>query len=97
MRSPVADHFPLSTTPLASTSTRLSPLPAQSGTVAPCPGCSIIPVPPPTEAAHMQAIKGNLLTAEEIATFEREGWSPARRRAHILQRIEDRGLVAAAE
>ena len=52
------------------------------------------------EAAHLQAIEGNLLTAEEIAmfeTFEREGWSPERRRAHTLRRIEGRGRVAAAE
>ena len=40
------------------------------------------------------------MTAEEIAMFEmfeREGWSPERRRAHILRRIEDRGPAAAAE
>ena len=52
------------------------------------------------EAAHLQAIEGNPLTAEEIAMFEmfeREGWSPERRRAHILRRIQDRGRVAAAE
>ena len=52
------------------------------------------------EAAHLQAIEGNPLTAEEIAMFEmfeREGWSPERRRAHILHRIKDRGRVAAAE
>ena len=52
------------------------------------------------EAAHLQAIEGNPLTVEEIAMFEmfeREGWSPKRRRAHILRRIEDRGRVAAAE
>ena len=52
------------------------------------------------EAAHLQAIEGNPLTAEEIAMFEmfeRKGWSPERRRAHILRRIEDRGRVAAAE
>ncbi len=52
------------------------------------------------EAAHLQAIEGNPLTAEEIAMFEmfeREGWSPERRRAHILRRIEDRGRVAATE
>ena len=44
--------------------------------------------------------EGNPLTTEEIAMFEmfeREGWSPERRRAHILRRIEDRGRVAAAE
>ena len=52
------------------------------------------------EAAHLQAIEGNPLTAEEIAMFEmfeREGWSSERRRAHILRRIRDRGRVAAAE
>ena len=52
------------------------------------------------EAAHLQAIEGNPLTAEEIAMFEmfeREGWSPERRRAHIMRRIENRGRVAAAE
>ena len=52
------------------------------------------------EAAHLQAIEGNPLTAEEIAMFEmfeREGWSPERRRAHIARRIRDRGRVAAAE
>ena len=30
-------------------------------------------------------------------TFEREGWSPERRRTHIIRRIENRGRVAAAE
>ncbi len=52
------------------------------------------------EAVHLQAIEGNPLTPEEIAMFEmfeREGWSPERRRAHILRRIEDRGRTAAAE
>lgn len=52
------------------------------------------------EAAHLQAIEGNPLTAEEIAMFEmfeREGWPPERRRAHILRRIKDRGRIAAAE
>ena len=52
------------------------------------------------EAAHLQAIEGNPLTAEEIAMFEmfeREGWSPERRRAHIARRIGDRGRIAAAE
>ena len=52
------------------------------------------------EAAHLQAIEGNPLSAEEIAMFEmfeREGWSLERRRAHIARRIEDRGRVAAAE
>ena len=52
------------------------------------------------EVAHLQAIEGNPLSAEEIAMFEmfeREGWSPERRRAHIARRIRDRGRVAAAE
>ena len=52
------------------------------------------------EAVHLQAIEGNPLTAEEITMFEmfeREGWSPERRRAHIVRRIRDRGRVAAAE
>ena len=51
------------------------------------------------EAAHLQAIEGNPLTAEEIAMFEmfeREGWSPERRRAHIARRIEDRGRASVA-
>ena len=52
------------------------------------------------EAVHLQAMEGNPLTEEEIAMFEmfeREGWPPERRRAHILRRIGDRGRVAAAE
>ena len=52
------------------------------------------------EAAHLQAIEGNPLTAEEIAMFEmfeREGWPPGRRRAHILRHVGDRGRIAAAE
>ena len=52
------------------------------------------------EAAHLQAIEGNPLSPEELAMFEmfeREGWSPEKRRAHIARGIEDRGRVAAAE
>ena len=52
------------------------------------------------EAAHLQPIEGNPLSADEIAMFEmfeREGWSPEWRRAHIVRRIRDRGRVAAAE
>ena len=52
------------------------------------------------EAAHLQAIEGNPLSADEIAMFEmfeREGWSPEQRRAHIARRIGNRGRVAAAE
>jgi len=63
-----------------------------------------LPIPlsdiPLSEAAHLQAIEGNPLTAEETAmfeVFEREGWRPERRRAHILRRIEERGRSAAAE
>ena len=44
------------------------------------------------EAAHLQLIESNPLTAEEIAMFEmfkREGWPPERCRAHILRRIKD--------
>ncbi len=51
------------------------------------------------EAVHLQAIEGNPLTAEEIAMFEmfeREQWSPERRRAHILRRVEDRGRLTVA-
>ena len=36
---------------------------------------------------HLLLIKGNPLTADEVAMFEmfdREGWSHERRRAHIL-------------
>jgi len=39
------------------------------------------------EAEHLQVIEGNPLTPAESAmfeTFEREGWSHERRRAHIV-------------
>ena len=52
------------------------------------------------EAAHLQAIEGNPLSPDELAMFEmfeREGWSPGKRRAHIASRFKDRGRVAAAE
>ncbi len=49
------------------------------------------------EAVHLQAIEDNPLTAEETAMFEREGWPPKRRRAHIARRVGDRGRAAAAE
>ena len=55
---------------------------------------------PLAEAAHLQAIEGNPLTAEEIAMFEmfeREGWPPERCRAHILRHVGDCGRIAAAE
>ncbi|MDE0176190.1 MAG: hypothetical protein OYH76_23985 [Defluviicoccus sp.] len=52
------------------------------------------------EAAHLQAIEGNPLSPDEFAMFEmfeREGWSPGKRRAHIARRFKSRGRVAAAE
>ena len=52
------------------------------------------------EAAHLQAIEGNPLSADEMAMFEmfeREEWSPERRRALIVRRIGDRSRVTAAE
>ena len=52
------------------------------------------------EAAHLQAIEGNPLSPDELAMFEmfeREGWSPQQRRAHITRRFKDREDVAAAE
>ncbi|MGK6311776.1 hypothetical protein [Neorhizobium sp. DT-125] len=42
------------------------------------------------EAAHLQMIEGNPLDAEQIAMFEmfdREGWSPERQRAYVLERV----------
>jgi hypothetical protein len=42
------------------------------------------------DAAKLQEIEGNPLTAVEIAMFEmfdREGWTPERQRAHILAQI----------
>lgn len=51
------------------------------------------------EAAHLQAIEGNPLDAEDramFAMFEREGWDHEQRRAYILdQAIKARGLDAA--
>ncbi len=52
------------------------------------------------EAAHLQAMEGNPLTADEIAMFEmfeREGWSDERRRAYLRDDILKRVSVAAAE
>ena len=52
------------------------------------------------EAAHLQAIEDNPLSAEELAMFEmfeREGWTPDRRRAHIARLVNGRGHDAAAE
>ena len=45
--------------------------------------------------AGCQAIEGNPLTEQEILmfeTFEREGWTPERRRAHILALVTSRSL-----
>ena len=52
------------------------------------------------EAAHLQAMEGNPLTAAEIAMFERferEGWSHERRRAHIVAQFKRPGSPEAAE
>lgn len=43
-----------------------------------------------------QAIEGNPLTADEVEMFEmfeREGWSPERRRAHILSMCQPKAAV----
>jgi hypothetical protein len=42
-------------------------------------------------AMRLQEIEGNPLTAEDIAMFEmfeREGWTPERRRAYLIARIK---------
>jgi hypothetical protein len=44
-------------------------------------------------AMRLQEIEGNPLGAEQVAMFEREGWSFERRREHLLRRV--RGRVAA--
>lgn len=52
------------------------------------------------EAAHLQAIEGNPLDAEQIGMFEmfdREGWSPARQRDYILERARAAAALHAAE
>ncbi|KKX30595.1 hypothetical protein [Rhizobium sp. LC145] len=52
------------------------------------------------EAAHLQAIEGNPLDAEQIAMFEmfaREGWSQEKRRAYILERARAAATPHAAE
>ena len=49
------------------------------------------------EAAHLQAIEGNPLSPDELAMFERferEGWTPEERRAHIARRFAGRGRIA---
>lgn len=43
------------------------------------------------DAAHLQALEGNPLTADEIAMFEmfeRENWSPKQRHNYILAQIK---------
>lgn len=50
------------------------------------------------EAMHLQAIESNPLDADDIAMFEmfeREGFSPDERRAHIL--AQTNAMVSAAE
>lgn len=50
------------------------------------------------EAMHLQAIESNPLDADDIAMFgmfEREGFSPEQRRAHILAQVS--AMVSAAE
>ncbi|MGK9053960.1 hypothetical protein [Xaviernesmea oryzae] len=45
------------------------------------------------EAAHLQMIEGNPFDAEDLAMFEmfeREGWSPERQRAYILEQSKKR-------
>ena len=45
------------------------------------------------EAAHLHEIEGNPLTPDELAMFEmfeREGWPPEDRRAHIVRQIRNR-------
>jgi hypothetical protein len=49
------------------------------------------------EMQHLQAIEGNPLTADEIAMFERDGWSHERRRAHILAKFPPLASPEAAE
>lgn len=52
------------------------------------------------EAAHLQALEGNPLTADDIAMFqmfEREGWSDERRRAYIAAQVNAHAQAPAAE
>ncbi len=55
------------------------------------------------EASHLQAMEDNPLDAADkalFAMFEREGWSPERRRNYILEQADARVLnepVPAAE
>jgi hypothetical protein len=52
------------------------------------------------EAQHLQVVEGNPLTAAEISMFEifeREGWSPERRRARIMAQFKRPASPQAAE
>jgi hypothetical protein len=52
------------------------------------------------EMQHLQAIEGNPLSADQIAMFEmfeREGWSPERRRTHIVAMFRRVASPEAAE
>ncbi len=51
-------------------------------------------------AMRLQEIEGNPFTAEEVAMFDmfdREGWSPERRRDFLLERARRGGVSHAAE
>ncbi len=52
------------------------------------------------DGVALQAIEGNPLTADDFAMFEmfdRQGWSPERRRAYIIQQALKRVPAIAAE
>lgn len=52
------------------------------------------------EAMHLQTVESNPLDADQVAMFEmfeREGWSPERRLAHIRERAAEAATVSAAE
>jgi len=52
------------------------------------------------EAAHLQAIEGNPLDAQQVAMFEmfeREGFSPERELAYVLERARADAAPQAAE
>lgn len=52
------------------------------------------------EAAHLQLIEGNPFDAEDIAMFEmfdREGFSPEQRRAHIIEQSGKRTAASALD
>lgn len=58
----------------------------------------MIPQQKLAEALHLQAVENNPLDAEDIALFERferEGFTPDERRAHILAHVDV--MVPAAE